>query len=262
MRLHKLSSINQRKATVFMDAKTESFEEREKAINAMVHEIRNPLTAIKLTNEIMQEAFDKEELDRLQMQSYMMIVANNVERIERYLKEVLGYKSEEIVLEAVNICDCINKALCEAKDRLYLSGITVDNNYKSSHWVYGNEQKLVIVFLNILINSIEAIKTKTGKIWISVYETNNTVRITIKDNGSGMEPATVEKIFDPHFSTKDGIGIGLFNVKEILNMHKANIVADSLPGIGTSISILFSSIPERELADKLKQVSGSVPRDH
>jgi len=258
MGLNKLTTVNQKKATAFMDEKAEMQEDKEKSIMATVHEIRNPLTAIKLTNQLMQETFEKEERDRLLMQSYMTIIANNIERIEKHLKEVLGYRKREIVFEPVNICDCIGKALCEAKDRIYLSNITVSNNYKGSHWVYGIDEKLMTAFLNIIINAIEAIKTENGKIWISVYETNNTVRITFKDNGAGMEPATVEKIFDPHFSTKDGIGIGLYNVKEIMNLHKANIVADSLPGIGTSVSILFNSIPGEEIQARSKRASGPV----
>ena len=230
-----------------MDEKAEMQEDKEKALIATVHEIRNPLTAIKLTNQLMQEAFEKEERDALLMQSYMTIIANNIERIEKHIREVLGPREKEIIMEPVNICDCIDKALFEAKDRIYLSNVTVSNNYSGRHWVYGNEEKLMTAFLNIIINAIEAIKTERGKIWISVYETNNTIRITFKDNGSGMDPATVKKIFDPYFSTKDGIGIGLYNVKNIMKQHKANIVADSLPGIGTSISILFSSIPGQEL---------------
>lgn len=243
----KLVSINQKNATVFMNEKTESFEEREKAMNAIVHEIRNPLTAIKLTNQLMQDAFENDEKDRLIMHSYMMIIAGNIEKIENHLKQVLTYRRREVALEPINICDCIDKALCEAKDRLYLSNIMVSQNYRGSHWVYGNREKLVTAFLNIIINAIEAINTENGKIWISVYQTNNTIRITFKDNGKGMHASIAGKIFDPNFSTKDGIGIGLYNTKEIMNLHKANIVADSLPGIGTSISILFNCIPEDDL---------------
>jgi signal transduction histidine kinase len=258
MRVNTLTKLNQRKATVFMDERSEMQEDKEKAIVAIVHEIRNPLTAIKLTNQLMQEVFDSQERDAFLMQSYMKIIANNISRIENHLTKALTYKKRELALDIVNICDCINKALCEAKDRLYLCGITVSNNYTGNHWVYGNEEKLVTAFLNIIINAVEAIKNGNGKIWISVYESNNTIRITFKDNGAGMSASTTEKIFDPLFSTKDGIGIGLANVKEIMNQHKAQIVADSLPEIGTSISILFSSIPEVEKTARSKRVSGPV----
>ena len=252
MTLNKLTTLNQRKATVFMDDKTEQQANKEKAIIAIVHEIRNPLTAIKLTNQLMLEAFDKQERDTLLMQSYITIIAQNIEKIENHLKQALTYKSRKTILEPVNVCDCLDRAVCQAQDRIFLSGITLNNNYNGNHRVYGDAEKLTTAFLNIIINAIEAIKSDNGKIWISVYEANNTVRITFKDNGVGMQPAIIDKIFDPDFSTKDGIGIGLFNVKEIMNLHKANVVADSLPGVGTSISILFSGISEEEDPTKSK----------
>ncbi|HKC35421.1 MAG TPA: HAMP domain-containing sensor histidine kinase [Chitinophagaceae bacterium] len=262
MRLNKLSAFSQKKATVFMDEKSELQEDKEKAIVAIVHEIRNPLTAIKLTNQLMQEVFDKQERDQLQMQSYMMIISQNIGRIEDHLKEALTYRQRDTILEPVNVCDCLDKAVYLAQDRIYLGGITLNNNYTGDHLVYGQEEKLTTAFLNIIINAIEAIKTGKGKIWISVYETNNTVRITLKDNGCGMEPGIAERIFDPGFSTKDGIGIGLSNVKEIMKLHKAHIVADSLAGVGTSISILFNSIPAGEVKSGSKQISRSVSGDH
>jgi signal transduction histidine kinase len=263
MRLNKLSAFSQKKATVFMDdEKSELQEDKGKAIVAIVHEIRNPLAVIKLTNQLMQEVFDKQERDLLLMQSYMMIISQNIGRIEDHLKEALTYKKRDAILEPVNVCDCLDKAGYLAQDRIYLGGITLNNNYTGDHMVYGQEEKLTTAFLNIIINAIEAIKKDKGKIWISVYETNNTVRITVKDNGCGMDPGVAEKIFDPSFSTKDGIGIGLSNVKEIMNLHKAHIVADSLAGVGTSISILFNSISAGEVKSSSKQTSRPVSGDH
>src|SRR5690349_18750062 len=101
MRVSKLSTINQRKPTVFMDEKTESFEEREKAVNFIVHEIRNPLTAIKLTNQLMQEAFERNEQDMLLMQSYATMVEKNIARIEKHLTEVLAYRKKELELAPI-----------------------------------------------------------------------------------------------------------------------------------------------------------------
>src|SRR6266498_1365544 len=164
MRSDKLA-FNERKATAFMDNKSEQQAEKEKAIIAIVHEIRNPLTAIKITNQLMQKAFDNEERDRLLMQSYMTIVAQNVERIENHLKQALTYKSREKNFELVNICDCLDRAVNQAQDRIYLSGIALNNNYSGvEHWVHGDAEKLVMAFLNLIINAIEAIKSDNGKI--------------------------------------------------------------------------------------------------
>src|SRR5688572_13028181 len=245
-----------------MDEKAEQQSDKEKAIIAIVHEIRNPLTAIKLTNQLMQEAFDKQERDRLLLQSYIAIVAQNIERIEKHLKEALCYKRRELIMEPVNVCECLDKAIFAAKDRVHLGGITLNNNFNGAHYVLGDAEKLTTAFLNIIVNAIEAIRSDHGKIWISVYEANNSVRITFKDNGVGMSPNVTDKIFDPDFSTKDGIGIGLSNVKEILNMHKAHIVADSLPDVSTSISILFNRIPLSENTVRLKKVEHPAPGNH
>ena len=257
MRLNTITTFSQKKPTVFMDEKAEMQEDKERAILSIVHEIRNPLTAIKLTNQLMQEAVDRNEQDFLLMQSYLVMLEKNIERIEKCLKTVLTYQEKEMRSEPVNLSDCINQALYEAKDRLYLSGITVNSNYKGNYWVYGDGEKLVTAFLNIIINAIEAIKNEKGRIWINVYKTNNSVRITFKDNGVGMDPLVADKMFDPYFSTKDGMGIGLSGVKEIIKSHNASIVADSLPGIGTSVSILFSSIPDNEVPVKLKHIDGT-----
>ena len=262
MRLNNLTTRNRRKATVFMNEKVQLREDNEKAIAAIIHEIRNPLTAIKLSNQLMQQAFENEERDMLLVQSYLTIVAQNIERIENHLKEALCYKRREIIMEPVNVCDCLDKAICLATDRIRLSGIALNNNFTGSHYVRGDTEKLTTAFLNIIINAIEAIRSDHGKIWISVYESNNTVRITFKDNGVGMTAGVADKIFDPDFSTKDGIGIGLFNVKEILNMHKAHIVADSLPDVGTSINILFNRIPASENYVRLKKAEHPAPDNH
>lgn len=262
MALNNLINFTHRKATVFMDEKIESFEERETKIKSIVHEIRNPLTAIKLTNSLIQESCNEEEPDKVLIKSYMAIIADNVTKIEGLLKEALTFKQTETAVAQVNISKCAEKALELARDRVYLGGIEVFRSFNHSHWVYGHEQQLVTAFLNIIINSIEAIKTKSGKLWIDIHEMNRNIRITFKDNGNGMEAAVVNKIFDPLFSTKDGIGIGLYTVKEIVNTHKANIVVDSLPGVGTSVSILFNGIPGEKFTDKSKWESGPLSDNH
>jgi signal transduction histidine kinase len=153
-------------------------------------------------------------------------------------------------------------AIGESKDRIYLGGIALSKNYNGDHWILGHVEKLTTAFLNIIVNAIESIRSDKGKIWISVYEANGTTRITFKDNGSGMAPHIAEKMFDPHFSTKDGLGVGLTTVNETMNLHRANIVADSLPDVGTSISILFNSLSHDQLKIRSGNVKDSMSNGH
>jgi signal transduction histidine kinase len=227
-----------------MDEKAEMQDDNEKTMITMMNKMRN---ALRLMDELVPDAFENDEHGRSMMQSYMKIVANNIARMEGQLKEVQAHKKSEIILQPVNICDCIDKALCEARDWIYLSGITVIKNYEGRHWVHGNEEKLLIAFWNVILNLIEASKTEQRKIWINVDEVDNTTRITFKDNGAGLMDGAANKIFDLNSRAKDGRGNGVFNVMEIMDLHKAIIVDDSLPGLGTSISILFTAIPEDEV---------------
>jgi len=231
-----------------MKEKTETLTEKEKALLALAHEIRNPLTAIKMSNQLLQENLENEKTDKFMLQSFAMIISDNIEKAENNLKQLLNYRYEKPVLQPVNICDILNEAINQLGDRLYLSGIELHKNYEGNHWINGDAEALTRSFVNIVTNSIEAMKVDKGKIWINLHATNNNVRITFKDNGMGMESGIADHIFEPYFSDKkNGTGIGLFHVKEIMNLHQAQILADSLPDVGTSISILFKSIPAEQV---------------
>lgn len=70
----------------------------------------------------MQGDFEKAGFDRLLVQSYIMIVTQNLERIENHLKEVMTYKSRKTILERLNICDCLDKTVYQAQEPSYLGG--------------------------------------------------------------------------------------------------------------------------------------------
>jgi signal transduction histidine kinase len=95
------------------------------------------------------------------------------------------------------------------------------------------------VFMNILSNAVSAIKNE-GRIWISTSESNGLVRISIRDNGSGIPEDILPNIFDPFFTTKDvgeGTGLGLSITHGIIEKHKGKIEAISKEGKGTEFII-------------------------
>ena len=95
------------------------------------------------------------------------------------------------------------------------------------------------VFMNILSNAVQAISA-TGQIFIKTWEENNTVKISIRDTGSGMSDETKKKIFDPFFTTKDvgkGTGLGLSISYGIIEKHKGKIEVNSTIGKGTEFLI-------------------------
>ena len=98
------------------------------------------------------------------------------------------------------------------------------------------------VLINLVVNSIEAVKDKQdAKIVLSAYrDSNNKMVISVADNGIGMSPEVIDKIFIPFFSTKkSGSGIGLSLSKQIMMLHRGNIQIHSVEGVGTSFLLHF-----------------------
>ena len=98
------------------------------------------------------------------------------------------------------------------------------------------------VFLNILQNAEEAIPEGGGEITISTSAKNGNAQIQIKDTGAGIPTQVMKNIFDPFFTTKPsvkGTGLGLSVTYGIIKKHKGEILVDSLPGRGTTFTILL-----------------------
>jgi two-component system, NtrC family, nitrogen regulation sensor histidine kinase NtrY len=106
-----------------------------------------------------------------------------------------------------------------------------------------DDKLLAQVLINVVKNSLEAfVKSKYGnKISINAFRNSEgRITFTVQDNGPGMDSETVEKVFVPFFTTKEsGSGIGLSLSRQIMRIHNGNITCDSIPGRGTTISLIM-----------------------
>jgi signal transduction histidine kinase len=104
---------------------------------------------------------------------------------------------------------------------------------------YADRSQLLRVLINILQNAVEAIpEDRTGKVMVSLQHEDHFAVITISDNGNGIAPELVEKIFSPYFTTKgSGTGLGLAMTKKIIEFWKGKIWFETEPGEGTSFFI-------------------------
>jgi signal transduction histidine kinase len=212
-------------------------------IGMIIHEIRNPLTAISLANQSLREEIQFDNLPP-SLNIFTDIVFKNIDRIEALLKDLLSLNCEsKIEFVPTDICGIIEECLAKADDRIFLKQLDVTRSYSPGLLINGNAEKLSIVFLNIIINSIEAVKEGEGNLWITVYQLKDEVKVVFKDNGSGMEPEVADHMFDKNFSSKrKGLGVGMSHVKEILALHHASISVNSEPGTGTTITLAFKRL--------------------
>ncbi len=144
-------------------------------------------------------------------------------------------------LERITIL--VNSYLNLVKDINVLKPEITTSINPSDLTLIADDKLLTLVFINLIKNSIEAFdqRKKGNEIAIcAIKGSEGRIVITIKDNGLGMDSETLEKIFVPFFTTKEsGSGIGLSLSRQILRIHNGNISCDSIPGEGTTVTLIL-----------------------
>lgn len=143
----------------------------------------------------------------------------------------------------------INEALVLLKHRIK-DGISVKIDVPFSIRLVCNKQKLSQVFVNLIGNAIDALgnNNASGEINVKAVEDTDRILIKINDNGTGISQENLLKIFDPFFTTKgtkDGTGLGLYIVKEIIDEHSGVVFVSKTGITGTEFTII---LPKKELS--------------
>ncbi len=209
--------------------------------STIAHEIRNPLGAIKMNVQILLktlniQGFDKERLE---------IAETEIKRLDSFLHDMLHFaKPVKMKTDLNSIWDIIDECVARLSERLSQANIKVlRNKVATIRKIPLDFGKMEEVFLNIILNSIDAMP-RGGEIEVSAFEAQESgqsmIRVDIRDNGVGIPAGQVRMIFEPFFSTKtEGVGLGLSNVKKIVEAHRGIIEVESRVNLGTSFKILL-----------------------
>ena len=190
----------------------------------LTHNIRNPLAVIKTTTELLKlsgkESFDEHTMSRLNR------ITSATENLEKQIQDVLTYvRNKPLVLTNISLDELL---------ALTLENINVPENIKivslnNNHMIQCDSDKLQIVLMNLLTNSIEALSGK-GTITINSDSTTNANIIEVIDDGPGITPENLTKVFDSLFTTKSsGTGLGLSYCKSVVEQHGGSITVTSNP---------------------------------
>lgn len=202
------------------------------------HEIKNPLTPILLMTEHLQKVFkeNREEFER-NFERGVNFIINEVKRLKRISSEFLSYSQETLLRERFDLKKLMNEIVEPLK--ITLKGkidITLASN-KEEVYFEGDIKMIETVLRNTILNAIEAIKEE-GRIDINLVQEERGIKISIKDNGEGIPPENLSRVFEPYFSTKpSGTGLGLAIAKKMVEMHRGMISIKSEPGKGTEVII-------------------------
>lgn len=206
-------------------------------VRMLGHEIRNPLMNIDLSLEQINSENQNPELN-----DYIDIIRRNSDRIGRLLNDLL--QSSNPGQLHVGDCDLekvLENALQRASDRIALKGIRVEKDIDSCVGVLkADAGKLTIAFLNIILNAVEVMEEKKGVLHIQVRQVADECAVSFKDNGIGIAPENLNRIFEPYFSRKtNGLGLGLAAVHTIVQSHQGRIEVESTLGQGAQFTVFL-----------------------
>ncbi len=212
--------------------RTESLKNLGMFTVGVVHEVRNPLTSIKGFAEILSKKLQGKEEAK-----YVTPIIRETERLGQVVDELLKYgRPSEIRRTHFNAAEFFNHLLVITKGYARGKEISFQVNCEDFS-LYADEQKLEELFLNILVNAVQAIEEK-GVVSLNCEKKENVMRVEIRDNGVGMDEDEMNHLFVPFYTTKaSGTGLGLAIAYRIAKEHGGEIEVQSKKGEGTTFLV-------------------------
>jgi len=198
----------------------------------LAHEIRNPLNAMHLSLEVLKSNIDDPEgMKKAESAECLDIIGSEIKRLDELVKRFMEY-SKEIKLKRARTS--VNKLVNSAV--LVLAPIAAEKNVKiavssDSEFEADIDSDLIYQgFINVIKNAVEAVSVG-GSVEVSCEKKAAAASIVVTDDGEGIKPENMPKIFDFYFSTKkEGSGIGLAVTKKFVEAHGGSITASSAAG--------------------------------
>ncbi|MBE0569528.1 MAG: HAMP domain-containing protein [Deltaproteobacteria bacterium] len=205
----------------------------------VAHEINNPLTGVYTYIRLMERKIDQgqygaEEIAKYK--GYLDTMRREVERTTAIVQNLLDFtRPKEPVRKPMSLVKVMEESLALVSNKLSLSNIEVVKRLDPLPEIQADPAHMKQVFLNLLINACEAMEDGgTLTIRSDHHPEANTVTMSVRDTGVGIEEKDLARIFDPFFSTKKkGTGLGLSVVNGIVTRHNGKVEIDSTPGKGT-----------------------------
>ncbi len=206
--------------------------------SGVVHEIRNPLGAIKGAVEILEDELAENSPRR----EFALIAKQEVERIDKLVQEFFHFaRAKEPNKQPTDINGLIHAVELLIEKQANSQSVEVAEDL-AEHLplVFLDPEQIKQVLLNLAINALQAMPNG-GKLIFRSFQKNDKLFIETEDTGGGIDETVKAKIFDPFFTTKDkGLGLGLSVVYKIVNQHNGRIeIFDSADGIRFSLVFLL-----------------------
>lgn len=208
----------------------------------LAHEIKNPLTPIRLSLERVEQKFKSGSKKVASvMESASQVIREEIDNLESFANEFSRFA--RLPEAAFSLYD-LNEQLVEIVEP-YHNQVEIHLQLDDQlPFIHADRSQMKQVFTNIIQNSIQSMDNG-GHIAVTSQNDNGTIAVSVEDNGLGIAAEDLEQIFEPYFTRKKkGTGLGLAIVKRIVKNHNGSISVKSTTGKGTEITLHFLNFEE------------------
>jgi signal transduction histidine kinase/CHASE3 domain sensor protein len=237
-----LTDISERKQQDELVKEGERLAVTGKLSRILAHEVRNPLTNLKLAQEQLADEIREQLPDHAEMDFYLDIMARNAGRIGQLVTTMLdSSRQRDLHLEVVSVNDLLRSTVALVSDRLELIEVRleveVDDDLEP---ITVDKEKMSLALLNLCVNAVEAMEPGQGMLRLRARMDHGRLVVEVQDNGKGIPAEELGKMFDPFYTgRKGGMGLGLTTSRSILHAHSVHLEVRSVPGAGTTITLRF-----------------------
>lgn|GEM_PF-1250285 len=191
----------------------------------LAHDLKNPLTAIKGTIQILKHT-SSQTLDDLTKRR-IDLIEKSIFRMTHQIDGVLDFVKQTPLKK--RSCS-LNEVIVSAIQTIMIPPNITVSFPETDPIIVCDPDKMQVVFANIILNAVQAVENKVGEIVIDAAIKGTMLKITIKDTGPGIDPYALDKIFEPLYTTKqEGTGLGLASAQNIVTQHNGKITAIANP---------------------------------
>ncbi|HMP97890.1 MAG TPA: ATP-binding protein, partial [Kiritimatiellia bacterium] len=224
----------------------------------MAHEIKNPLVAMKTFTQLLPERYEDPDFRG----TFSTLLGEEVSRIDRIVNQLLRFaRPAKPSLSPIGLHEVIEHTLSLLKQQLRQRNVTLEKDLRAERdAIEGDADMLTQALLNFLLNAVDALEDAGGRLIVrtEIVEeptrqfdlwgkpiTVPRLRLSIVDNGKGIDPKDIGHVFDPFYTTKaSGTGLGLSVSHGIIVEHQGMIDVESQIGAGTTFFITFPLLRE------------------
>ncbi|MFC1677261.1 PAS domain-containing sensor histidine kinase [Planctomycetota bacterium] len=218
------------------------FEELGKLTGALAHEIKNPLSTIKINLKLIHEGLADRVAEGVGLTSEIRkisVIEKEADRLEHILDDFLRYTDKtELQLADIDVNELVSDMVDFYCPQAHSNSITIRKGLSDETLICRiDADMLKQVLLNLFINARQAMK-KGDELIIRTARQNDCAQIEISDTGRGIAADKLDFIFEAYYSSRSqGSGLGLATAKKIVTAHKGTITVDSEVGKGTCFKI-------------------------